>query len=53
MARACEVELEATGLSDCGRGYDAVLNGTAASLQGAGSPGLGAMRWRRARSPTT
>ena len=38
MARACEVELEATGLSDCGRGYHAVLNGTAASLQGAGSP---------------
>lgn len=38
LARGCEVELAACGLADCGRGYDAVLNATAASLQGAGSP---------------
>jgi shikimate dehydrogenase len=38
LARDCGVELAACGLTDCGRGYHAVLNATAASLQGAGSP---------------
>jgi shikimate dehydrogenase len=32
------VELQAATLDACGRGFDAVINGTAASLQGAGSP---------------
>ncbi|MCX7659906.1 shikimate dehydrogenase [Caldimonas sp.] len=37
-AQAHEVELWACGLDDCGSGYGLVLNATAASLQGAGSP---------------
>lgn len=32
------VELRAATLDDCGQAYEAVINGTAASLQGAGSP---------------
>lgn len=37
-ARAHGVALSAAGLDDCGSGYAVVLNATAASLQGAGSP---------------
>jgi shikimate dehydrogenase len=37
-ANAHGVALSAAGLDDCGTGYAVVLNGTAASLQGAGSP---------------
>ena len=35
------VDLQAATLDDCGTGYEAVINGTAASLQGAGSPVAG------------
>ncbi|MFN3415226.1 MAG: shikimate dehydrogenase [Caldimonas sp.] len=37
-AQAYGVALSACGLDDCGTGYALVLNATAASLQGAGSP---------------
>jgi shikimate dehydrogenase len=42
-ADAHGVALSAVGLDDCGTGYAVVLNGTAASLQGAGSPVPGAV----------
>jgi shikimate dehydrogenase len=42
-ADAHGVVLSAAGLDACGTGYAVVLNGTAASLQGAGSPVSGAV----------
>jgi shikimate dehydrogenase len=42
-ADAHGVALSTVGLDDCGTGYAVVLNGTAASLQGAGSPVPGAV----------
>lgn len=42
-AQRHDVALSAVGLEDCGMGYAVVLNGTAASLQGAGSPVPGAV----------
>lgn len=32
------VQLQASGLADCGRGFDVLINGTSASLAGAGVP---------------
>lgn len=37
-AEAVGCELSATGLDDCGTGFDVVVNATATSLQGAASP---------------
>ncbi len=37
-ARSAGCELRATGLNDCGTGFDLVVNATATSLQGAASP---------------
>ncbi len=38
LAEQRGVRLAASGLDNCGSGFDAVINATAASLQGAGSP---------------
>lgn len=41
LAQACGVELQARPLDEGGDGFDVVINGTAASLQGAGVPVAG------------
>jgi shikimate dehydrogenase len=38
LAKARRVQLLACGLTDCGRSYDILVNGTSASLAGAGVP---------------
>ncbi|WP_119152998.1 shikimate dehydrogenase [Caldimonas tepidiphila] len=38
LAQRCGVALDAATLDGCGEGFDLVVNGTAASLQGAGVP---------------